>query len=67
LHCGTSVLPVMEYAEHFDFVILGLVKVDDMLLRLDAAASGKEIISWQTGLGVPGEHVQCLVNHASIC
>jgi len=56
----------MEYAEHFDFVSPGLVKVDDVLLCLDAAASGKEIVPWQTGLGMPGEHFQCLVNHGSI-
>jgi hypothetical protein len=66
LHRGTGVLPMMEYAEHFDFLSSGLVKVDDVLLYLDAAASGKQIVPWPTGLGMPGEHVQCLVDHSSI-
>jgi hypothetical protein len=46
LHFGARVLPVMDYAEHFDFVSSGLVKVDEVLLYLDAAASGEEIVSW---------------------
>jgi len=46
LHCGTRVLPMMEDAEHFEFTSSGLVKVDDVLLCLDAATSGEEIVSW---------------------
>jgi hypothetical protein len=37
---------MMEDAEHFEFTSSGLVKVDDVLLCLDAATSGKEIVSW---------------------
>jgi len=35
----------MEDAQHFDLASSGLVKVDDVLLCLDAAATGKEIVS----------------------
>jgi hypothetical protein len=66
LHFGAHVLPMMEYAEHVNFSSSGLVKVDDVLLCLDAVTSGKEMVAWPTGLGMSGEHVQCLVDHSSI-
>jgi hypothetical protein len=44
LHGGAGVLTMMKYPEHFDFTGSGLVKVDDVLLYMDAAASGKEIV-----------------------
>jgi hypothetical protein len=35
---------MMEYAEHFNFPSSRLVKVDEVLLCLDAAAPRKEIV-----------------------
>ncbi len=46
MHCGASVSSMMEYAEHVDFAGLGLVKVDNVLLCLDATTSGKELVPW---------------------
>jgi hypothetical protein len=53
---------MMEYAEHVDFISSGLVVVDDVLLNLNAAATGKESVSGSTGLWVLGEQFKSL-NH----
>jgi hypothetical protein len=57
---------MMEYAEHVDFASSGLVKVDDVLLYLDAAAAGKEIISWPTGLWVIAKRAERLGDRSLI-
>ena len=57
-YLGAGVLPMMENSEHDDFIRSGLVVVDDVLLYLDAAASGKEIVPWPTGLWVLGRASQ---------
>jgi hypothetical protein len=49
----------MEDAEHFDFASSGLVKVDEVLLYLGAAAARKEIIPWPARLRLQGEPLQC--------
>src|SRR5215212_855403 len=59
MHCGAGVLMMMENSEHFDFANSGLVKIDDMLFRLDAVASRKEIVPWPTGLWVLAEQFKC--------
>jgi hypothetical protein len=41
---------MMENSPHDDFAGPGLVVVDDVLLHLDAAATGKEIIAGSTGM-----------------
>ena len=54
---------MMEYAEYFDFGSVGLVVVDDVLLCLEAATSGKEIVPMSTRLWVPREHFKSLNYH----
>ncbi len=57
---------MVENAEYLDFASLRLVKVDDGLLNLNAAASGKAIVPCPTGFGVPGQHVQRLIDRGSV-
>jgi hypothetical protein len=57
---------MVQDAEYFDFVGLGQMEIDDMLLHLDATAPVKEIISWPTSLWVLGDHLQRLVDHGAI-
>jgi hypothetical protein len=66
LHFGARVLTMMEYAEHVDFASSGLVKVDGVLLYPDAAAAGKEIVSWPTGLWVIAKRAERLGDRSLI-
>lgn len=50
---------MMEYAERYKFASSGLVKIDDMVFCLDAAAFRKEIDPWPTGLWVLAEQFKC--------
>jgi hypothetical protein len=57
---------MMEYAEPLDFIRSGLVKVDDVLLCLDATTSGKEIVPWPTGLWMIAKRVERLGDRSLI-
>ncbi len=56
----------MEYAEHLNFANPWLVKVDDVLLNLNAAAAGEAVVPWPPGLGVLRQHFQRLVDRGSV-
>jgi hypothetical protein len=57
---------MMEYADHFDFASSGPMKVDDVLLCLDATTSGKQIVPRSTSLWVLGEHLKSLNHHGFV-
>lgn len=43
-----GILPIVEDADHFDFMRLGLVIVDDVAFYLHGMAVGKQIVTWLT-------------------
>ena len=66
MNYGTGVLTMMKNSLHDDFGSIWLVVVDDVLLHLDAAATGKEFVPGSTGLWVLGEHLKSLNHHGFV-
>lgn len=66
MHCGAVALALMENTNNLDLVRIWFVKIDDVLLDLEAAASGEAVVARTTSFGESRKHVQSPLDRGSI-